>query len=338
MKLPGLNEPDISDLKRSVSTVDLAVSYGVALSMDRGGTYYTGLSPFRGEDTPSFVVWVDPERGWFDFGSGEGGDQIDFIAKIENCSSGEAMAKFRAFAKTKMGAGSQIAARSTIERRPPKVWTYEDWRPYVRNLWGFQGYEGRAFLKDRGLDRDKFAIANRYMLGFRRTSVPELGIPFFVSSAIVQVRWRYCGRAPIPDGRPKYLCEAGMSSPDTLFNENHLDVLRPTFLTEGAVDALTLIQAQIQAQALQSAHQVLSDRAANLLLQAKFVILAGDNEASGVGNSAMDRAKEKLGSRARRLEWPLGDSLKMDANSFYMNECGGDVKKFSLRVRELANA
>jgi len=48
------------------------------------------LSPFRKETTASFSVNFD-ENVWYDHGIGEGGSIIDLVARMENCSVGEAI-------------------------------------------------------------------------------------------------------------------------------------------------------------------------------------------------------------------------------------------------------
>ncbi len=48
------------------------------------------LSPFRQENTASFSVNHD-ENVWYDHGIGEGGSIIDLVARMENCSIGEAI-------------------------------------------------------------------------------------------------------------------------------------------------------------------------------------------------------------------------------------------------------
>ena len=48
------------------------------------------LSPMRQETTPSFKVNID-KNVWFDFGTGEGGDLITFVMKLNNVKYREAL-------------------------------------------------------------------------------------------------------------------------------------------------------------------------------------------------------------------------------------------------------
>ncbi len=56
------------------------------------GQNYGCLSPFRQERTPSFIV-SPSKKIWHDFGSGEGGDVFEFVARMENISRFEALKK-----------------------------------------------------------------------------------------------------------------------------------------------------------------------------------------------------------------------------------------------------
>jgi len=56
------------------------------------GQNYRCLSPFRQERTPSFIV-SPSKKIWHDFGTGEGGDVFEFVARMENISRFEALKK-----------------------------------------------------------------------------------------------------------------------------------------------------------------------------------------------------------------------------------------------------
>lgn len=58
----------------------------------QAGRNFKCLSPFRQEKTPSLII--SPEKNiWHDFGSGDGGDVFEFVARMENISRYEAMKK-----------------------------------------------------------------------------------------------------------------------------------------------------------------------------------------------------------------------------------------------------
>lgn len=56
---------------------------------DQGGGTFRMLSPLRSEKTPSFFAYEG--RGWFDFGTNEGGDGLKFIRDFYKCSFRDAV-------------------------------------------------------------------------------------------------------------------------------------------------------------------------------------------------------------------------------------------------------
>lgn len=70
-------------IKTQVSILDVVREY---VALKPAGSYWKGFSPFKHEKTPSFTV--SPHRGiYYCFSTAHGGDVIDFIAKVENCSA-----------------------------------------------------------------------------------------------------------------------------------------------------------------------------------------------------------------------------------------------------------
>jgi len=73
-------------VKSALNIVEVISHYVV---LKQVGSYLKGLSPFTQEKTPSFTV--TPSKGiFYCFSSQQGGDVIDFISKIEQCSQLEA--------------------------------------------------------------------------------------------------------------------------------------------------------------------------------------------------------------------------------------------------------
>lgn len=65
---------------------------GEYVPVQPAGRNFRCLSPFRQERTPSLII--SPEKKiWHDFGSGEGGDVFEFVARMENISRFEALQK-----------------------------------------------------------------------------------------------------------------------------------------------------------------------------------------------------------------------------------------------------
>lgn len=78
---------DAERVKEKVDIVDIVSEY---VPLKKAGRNFKGLSPFRTEKTPSFIV--SPDRQIFrDFGGDKGGDAITFIMEIENITFQEAL-------------------------------------------------------------------------------------------------------------------------------------------------------------------------------------------------------------------------------------------------------
>jgi len=78
-------------IKSGLDIIEVAERY-TPLKKVNENDYLAVNNPIRDEKTSSFHIFVDSQR-WHDFGSGEGGDVFDFIAKVENISLSEAKAK-----------------------------------------------------------------------------------------------------------------------------------------------------------------------------------------------------------------------------------------------------
>lgn len=61
---------------------DLVGVIGKYVELKRAGSNYVGCCPFHSERTPSFTVF--PEKNFYCFGCGAGGDVITFVMRVEN--------------------------------------------------------------------------------------------------------------------------------------------------------------------------------------------------------------------------------------------------------------
>lgn len=78
---------EVEEVKARLDMVDVIGGY---VPIKQAGRNYKGLSPFKTEKTPSFVV--SPEKGiWHDFSSGRGGDVITFVMEMEGLSFPETL-------------------------------------------------------------------------------------------------------------------------------------------------------------------------------------------------------------------------------------------------------
>ena len=77
----------VEELKDRVDLFDLINTY---VPLKKSGSKWVGLSPFNQEKTPSF--YVDSIKGFFHcFSSGEKGDALSFVQKVENLTFPEAI-------------------------------------------------------------------------------------------------------------------------------------------------------------------------------------------------------------------------------------------------------
>lgn len=72
------------------STIRVEEIVGEYVQLKRAGSNFKGLSPFRDEKTPSFIV-SPSKQIWKDFSTGKGGTAISFLMEIENFTYPEAL-------------------------------------------------------------------------------------------------------------------------------------------------------------------------------------------------------------------------------------------------------
>jgi DNA primase len=77
-------------INRVLDEVDILDVISQYVDLKKRGKNYFGLSPFRSETKPSFSVAADKNM-WYDFGSGQGGNAIQFLIEHERISFVEAV-------------------------------------------------------------------------------------------------------------------------------------------------------------------------------------------------------------------------------------------------------
>ena len=77
----------INRVLEEVNILDVISQY---VDLKKRGKNYFGLSPFRSETKPSFSVSVDKNM-WYDFGSAQGGNAVQFLIEYEKISFPEAI-------------------------------------------------------------------------------------------------------------------------------------------------------------------------------------------------------------------------------------------------------
>ncbi len=100
---------DVDEVKSRLDIVDVISGY---VPLKQTGKSFKGLSPFKTEKTPSFIVSPD-KNIWHDFSSGKGGDVISFVMEMEALSFPEALEMLAKRAGVKLkprASGSQVGS------------------------------------------------------------------------------------------------------------------------------------------------------------------------------------------------------------------------------------
>ena len=91
----SLNKPlhvNIKDLKNNLDILEVAQKY-CELKRVSNNDFMAVINPLRDEKTSSLHFYVNTQK-FHDYGSSEGGDVFDFIAKVENISLSDVIKKF----------------------------------------------------------------------------------------------------------------------------------------------------------------------------------------------------------------------------------------------------
>ncbi len=144
----------VDDIK---ARLDILEVVGQRVPLQRSGRSYKGNCPFHQERTPSFHVFPD-RQSWRCFGAcATGGDAITFVMRSENLEFGEAI---RELARR---TGVQLQERRESRVDPTAYDINEAARAYFqRFLASTQGADARAYMENRGLDRD---AADAFQIG-----------------------------------------------------------------------------------------------------------------------------------------------------------------------------
>jgi DNA primase len=271
--------------ERVKQQADIVRVIGEYVRLKKSGQNFTGLCPFHAEKSPSFAVHPTKQI-YHCFGCGAGGDVFKFVMELDKVAFPEAI---RIVAEKCGIAIPRPKASSPEERKENQQRTLlvemhrEAQTFFVQQLGGtLEGKAGRAYLEDRGLDKDaiaRFGIGyapsgGDALLRFLKSKYKE---PFLIESGLVsrdqsgsaRMYDRFRRRITFPiandsgkivafgcralgDDQPKYL-----NSPETpIYSKSnvlyHLDrakeaLRRADFavLVEGYMDAIAVARAGI---------------------------------------------------------------------------------------------
>lgn len=148
---------------------DIVRVVGEYVRLKKSGQNYTGLCPFHGEKTPSFAV--HPVKQIFHcFGCGKGGDVFTFVMEMEKCQFPEAVrivAEKCGIALPRPKERSPEEKKENQQRAALLEMHREAQAFFVKQLESTaEGKVARAYLEDRGLDKDVIA---RFGIGYAPT-------------------------------------------------------------------------------------------------------------------------------------------------------------------------
>lgn len=148
----------VDEVKSKVDIVEVISSY---VPLKKAGRNLSGLCPFHGEKTPSFMV--SPERQAFKcFGCGKGGDIFTFLEEIEGWDFRETLEELAKRAGVKLkdfqptGASRDKEKLIAINKLAAKFYNYILLKHKL-------GEPGREYLKKRGINE---ALWEKFEIGY----------------------------------------------------------------------------------------------------------------------------------------------------------------------------
>src|SRR5262245_53829009 len=348
---------------------DIVRVIGEYIQLKKAGQNFRGLCPFHSEKTPSFNVHPTKQI-YHCFGCGQGGDVFKFVMEMEKCPFPEAM---RIIAEKCGIALPRPKERSPEERRENQqravlVEIHREAQSFlVKQLEAtLEGKAARAYLEDRGLDRDtitRFGIGyapsggdlllRHLQARYQERALVESGLISRDQSGRLFDRFRRRVTFPISnesskivafgaralgDDQPKYL-----NSPETpIYSKSnvlyHLDrakdaLRRQDFavLVEGYMDAIAVARAGIS-NVVASCGTALAETQIKLLGRfTKRIIVNYDPDTAG--QAATERSLTALLEQdfeVRVLNLPVIGDKKADPDLF-IREKGVDAYREQIK-------
>lgn len=150
---------DVEEVKNKLDIVDVISGY---VPLKQAGRNYKGLSPFKTEKTPSFMV--SPEKNiWHDFSSGKGGDVISFVMEMEGMSFPEALEMLATRAGVKLKPRRQQDGGENRDKKARLFEANDIAMRYYHLTLSKNDLAKEYFVEKRGL---KPSIIKAYKLGY----------------------------------------------------------------------------------------------------------------------------------------------------------------------------
>ena len=155
-------------INRVLEEVDIFEVASQYVDLKKRGKNYFGLSPFRSETKPSFSVAPDKNM-WYDFGSGQGGNAVQFLIEYEKISFSEAirsLAEKHNIEIIEVGDEQQ----SNLYDKLYEIHNLANLF-FINNLYSKKGGKAKSYMKDRFFDD---AIIKNFSIGFTGDSWDQL--------------------------------------------------------------------------------------------------------------------------------------------------------------------
>ena len=157
----------MEELKSRVRVSDVV---GRHVKLRRQGREFAGLSPFTNEKTPSF--FVNDQKGFYHcFSSGEHGDAISFLMKVQGLSFPEAVEQLAGLAGMELPKSDPRAEERARARKESISWMERAQDHFEKTLYRAPGEAAREYLKGRGLSK---TAAQYFGIGFAEDSFSAL--------------------------------------------------------------------------------------------------------------------------------------------------------------------
>ena len=155
-------------INRVLEEVDIFQVISQYVDLKKRGKNYFGLSPFRSETKPSFSVAPDKNM-WYDFGSGQGGNSVQFLIEYEKISFSEAirtLAEKHNIEIIEVGDEQQSNLYDQLYEIHNLANLF-----FENNLSSKKGLKAKSYMKDRFFDD---TIIKRFSIGFANDSWDQL--------------------------------------------------------------------------------------------------------------------------------------------------------------------
>ena len=151
-------------INRVLEEVDIFEVVSQYVDLKKRGKNYFGLSPFRSETKPSFSVAPDKNM-WYDFGSGQGGNAVQFLIEYEKISFSEAirsLAEKHNIEIIEVGDEQQSNLYDQLYEIHNLANLF-----FINNLSSKKGIKAKSYMKDRFFDD---TIIKKFSIGFASDS------------------------------------------------------------------------------------------------------------------------------------------------------------------------